>query len=80
MYLNTVQQTLEAELFDRGMDPGRISGILTFLEVPEALEEMLGWLEDNKTEPASEIMLEAIILWSKYNDEFEDDTGYMFCA
>ncbi|MBO4830994.1 MAG: hypothetical protein J5569_00810 [Oscillospiraceae bacterium] len=80
MYLNTVQQTLETVLLDRGMEPGRISGILTFLEAPEALEEMLEWLRDNETEPASEAMLEAIILWDKYNDGFDDEADYMDCA
>ena len=80
MFLNTMQHTLEAELSGRGMEPGRISGILTFLEAPEAVEEMLEWLRDNETEPASEAMLEAIILWDKYNDP--DDTEYpvMACA
>lgn len=80
MYLNTVQQSLETVLLDRGMEPGRISGILTFLEAPEALEEMLEWLRDNEEEPLSEVMLEAIILWDKYNDEFDEETDLMYCA
>ena len=80
MFLNTMQHTLEAELSSRGMEPGRISGILTFLEVPEAVEEMLEWLRDNETEPASEVMLEAIILWDKYNDPDDTEYAVMACA
>ena len=80
MFLNTIQHTLEVELGDRGIEPGRISGILTFLKAPEAVEEMLEWLRDNETEPASEVMLEAIILWDKYNNPDDTDYSVMACA
>ena len=78
MFLKTMRQALETGLIDRGMDPKRISFILTYLETP-ALAELTGWLRDNETEPPSEIMLEAINLWNKYDDTL-DEAGLMDCA
>ena len=80
MFLTTMQQTLETGLFDRGIVPEKISVILRLLETPEAVEEMYEWLENNETEPLSEIMLEAIFLWDKYNDPYSIEDDLMECA